>query len=116
MEGLTHQRTAYAQTLQGAVDTILSRLSSLPSVKRISVVGSYGRGGRDLFTDLDILVIMETEEGFVERLRTLYGMLTVLVDLDLLCYTPAEWESVTDRPFFKRLREEEVVLYETKSA
>lgn len=116
MEDLTRERAAYAHTLQESVGHLVSTLTSLLSVKRISAFGSYARGRRDLFTDLDILVIMETEEGFVERLRTLYGMLRVPVDLDLLCYTPAEWESVKDRPFFKRLREEEVVLYETKSA
>lgn len=115
MEDLTRQRTAYAQSLQTSVERLVSTLSALPNVERISVFGSYAGGRRDLFTDLDVLVIMETEEGFVERLRTLYAMLVLPVDLDLLCYTPAEWESVQARPFFKRLLSEEQVLYEKKS-
>ncbi|MGB4781305.1 nucleotidyltransferase domain-containing protein [Candidatus Methylomirabilis sp.] len=50
-------------------------------------MGSYARGRADLFTDLDLLVVMETNLSFIDRLRMLYPLLALPVDLDLLCYT-----------------------------
>ncbi len=75
-------------------------------------MGSYARGRADLFTDLDLLVVMETNLSFIDRLRMLYPLLALPVDLDLLCYTPEELERMQDRPFIKHLRRDEVVLYE----
>ena len=80
----------------------------------MSLFGSYARGRRDLFTDLDLLVIMETESGIVDRLRRLYGLLASPVDYDLVCYTPAEWERIQDQPFWRHARKTEVVLYERR--
>jgi hypothetical protein len=57
---------------------------------------------------------MNTDKSFLERLRMLYGLLAVPVDLDLLCYTPDEWRKMRGRPFFKRVLQEEVVLYEKR--
>ncbi|OPX19406.1 MAG: hypothetical protein BZ151_09475 [Desulfobacca sp. 4484_104] len=78
----------------------------------LSLVGSDARGRVDLFTDLDILVIMRTELPFPERLRQLYGLLALPLDLDLFCYTPEEFAALRERPFLKNLLQKEVVLYE----
>jgi len=106
------QREAYTRLLEEALQDLVSKLSQLEGVRRISLFGSYARGRRDLFTDLDVLVIMETPLSFLERLRMLYQRVSVPVDLDLLCYTPEEFVALKERPFFKRLLDEEVVLYE----
>ncbi len=111
---LSLQRTAYADLLRQSLQHIVQTLSALEEVERISLFGSYARGHADLFTDLDILVVMETDQGFVERLRTLYALLAVPVDLDLICYTPQEFQSLKERPFLRRILQEEVVLYEKK--
>jgi hypothetical protein len=34
--------------------------------------------------------------------------------MDLICYTPAEFEALKDRPFLRHVLREEVVLYEKK--
>lgn len=97
------QREEYAQRLDDALAAVVTRLSSLPEVERVILFGSYAEGRRDLFTDLDLLVVMRTEEGFLERSRRLYGLLAGLgVDLDLLAYTPEELDENRDRPFFRR--------------
>jgi len=114
-EAIIKKRAAYADLLERSLRRIVETLSKVEGVVRISIFGSYARGRADLFTDLDVLVIMETELGFVERLRILYELLAVPVDLDLLCYTPQEFRALKDTPFFSRIREEEVVLYEKKS-
>jgi len=55
---------------------------------------------------------MRTELPFPERLRQLYGLLALPLDLDLFCYTPEEFAALRERPFLKNLLQKEVVLYE----
>ena len=58
---LTESRTAYSNLLKASLDQIVTKLSALKEVERVSLFGSYARGRIDLLTDLDILVIMNTE-------------------------------------------------------
>lgn len=111
---LIRDRAAYAALLERSLRQIVTTLSSLAEVEKVSLFGSYARGRADLLTDLDILVVMKTEKGFLERLGLLYSLLAVPVDLDLVCYTPQEYQALKDRPFLKRILQEEVVLYEKK--
>jgi uncharacterized protein len=111
---LSQARTVYVGLLEQTLQEVVGKLAALPEVERFSLFGSFAKGKADLFTDLDILVVMDTDEPFSKRLRTLYGRLAVPVDMDLLCYTPQELRDMQDRPFLKRIRQEEVVLYEKK--
>ncbi len=112
---LTAKRAAYAQQLDEALPRVVEVLSQVAGVQRVSVFGSYARGRRDLFTDLDLFVVWETERPTLDRLRFLYSILDVSVDLDIVCYTPAELQARSDQPFICQLLREEVVLYERKS-
>lgn len=112
---LSAARAAYAQRLEAASRRIVAVLSQVAGIRRVGVFGSYARGRRDLFTDLDLLVVWETDRPVIDRLRFLYSMLDVPVDLDVICYTPAELEALAQQPFVRRILSEEVVLHETKS-
>ena len=79
---------------------------------RVILFGSYARGRRDLFTDLDLFVIMDSSADFVTRTAQLYQELHPSVDMDLLVYTPAEFERIRHRGFFRHILEEGEVLYE----
>lgn len=114
LETLAEKRVAYAARLEEAVREIAAKLSRLDGVHRVSLFGSYARGRADLFTDLDVLVVMDTDRSFLDRLRMLYPHLAVPVDLDLLCYTPEEFRALKERPFLRRILQDEVVLYEKK--
>jgi predicted nucleotidyltransferase len=109
---LEGERAAHRRRLEGAVARIREVLPGLPGVRRVSLFGSAARGRADLLTDLDVLVVRETEEPFVERHASLYRALALPVDLDLICYTPQEFEAMRERPFLRRILQEEVVLYE----
>ncbi|MQA91458.1 MAG: nucleotidyltransferase domain-containing protein [Gemmatimonas sp.] len=115
MTDLHDQRAAYARRLEEGLTRVVGQLRSMPGVHRISVFGSYARGRRDLTTDLDILVILETSEPVPERLARLYQQLDARVDLDLLAWTPAEYERMSERPFGRMIAAEEQVLYEAGS-
>ena len=108
---LATQRTAYVQRLDEATRRAVETLSLVAGVERVSVFGS-SRGRRDLFTDLDLLVVWRTDRPVLDRLRYLHSILDVGVDLDIVCYTPEELQKLSDHRFVRRIRGEEVVLYE----
>jgi len=114
MMNLTLKRQEYKHQIQESVQKVMQNLSKLEEVLRISLFGSFARGRVDIFTDLDILVVMKTEKGILERLNMLYPILDVTVDVDLLCYTLEEFESLRGRGFLRKVLAEEVVLYEKK--
>jgi predicted nucleotidyltransferase len=113
---LIARRTEHVRTLELAVCRLVETLAGVEGIMRVSLFGSYARGRRDLFTDLDVLVVWDTDLAPVERLKVLYRLLHLPVDLDLVCYTPAEFEAMHDRSFFRQIATEERVLLEKKPA
>ena len=82
--------------------------SRLASAERALVFGSTARGEADEWSDLDIVVVAETERTFFERFRDFAGLYEVWPRLDLLVYTPAEFERMVEEenPFLLRVLEE----------
>ena len=89
---LHERRVEYGQALDAALDKTLDHLIKMPEVEKVILFGSYAAGRRDLFADLDIIVVMETERDFVHRSAELYRQVPIDVDMDLLVYTPEEFE------------------------
>ena len=72
--------------------------------------GSVARGEADEWSDLDLIVIADTDRTFFERFRDFGGLHEVWPRLDLLVYTPAEFERMVaeENPFLLRALEEGV--------
>lgn len=75
----------------------LARIASEPlraaGVIRAVVFGSYARGVPDAWSDLDLVVVMETDLPRLERGQLLGDLYDVLpVSLDVLVFTPAEFK------------------------
>ena len=70
--------------------------------------GSVARGEADEWSDLDLIVIADTDRTFFERFRDFDGLYEVWPRLDLLVYTSAEFERMVDEenPFLLRALEE----------
>ncbi len=113
---LEQKRIAYRQALEEGLDEILGRLREMPEVVKAILFGSYAAGRRDLFTDLDLIVVMDSDQDFVQRTAGLYQKLQVGVDLDLLVYTPDEFEKMRERGFLRHALETGQVIYEKKRA
>ena len=79
---------------------------------KVILFGSYAAGRRDLFTDLDLLVVMESQQDFLTRTAQLYSELAAGVDLDLLVYTPQEFDRMRERGFLRHALKHGSVLYE----
>ena len=108
---LQEKRRIYVQGLETTLQRIREEFSRVPGVQAVWLFGSYARGRRDLLTDLDIVVVWETDLPFLERLRALRSRIETEVDLDLLCYTPEEFRRLQETPFGKRILKEGVCLY-----
>lgn len=109
------QRQHYVQTLAKELANVVDQLSRMPAVQQVILFGSYAQGRADLFTDLDLLVVMPSNLDFVSRCVWLAGQLRTGAALDLLVYTPAEMERLQDRPFIRQIMQTGKVLYEKKS-
>ncbi len=107
---VTHLRAQRVALLESELPRIVEELKRL-GAHRIVLFGSYARGRRDLFTDLDLLVVMESQEPFVQRLARVYAKLGPKVAADILVYTPEEFEHMKNRPFVRHALATGKVLY-----
>ncbi len=105
-EEIAEERRAHARALDEALERILRHLAARPEVRSVLLFGSYASGRRDLLTDLDLIVVMKSGEDFITRTGRLYqGLPRVAVDLDLLVYTPEEFERMKERSFVRNALE-----------
>jgi len=83
------------------------------AVMRAVVFGSFARGTADMASDLDLVLVEETSLPFVERGRTHAPLFGLGVGIDLLVYTPAEYERMIreGNPLIERVEEEGVVIH-----
>ncbi len=97
---LAARRAERAALLESELQRMLAELRE-QGAKLVVLFGSYAAGRRDLFTDLDLMVVMESEEPFVQRLRRVYAALQPAVAADILVYTPEEFEDMKEQPFVR---------------
>jgi predicted nucleotidyltransferase len=85
--------------------------------QRVILFGSAARGEADTDSDLDVLVIKDTLEPFVQRLEAMARLCPPGVHADILVYTPDELQRMLEdgNPFILRALEEGRVLYEAGS-
>jgi len=110
------KRAAYRQALENALARIWQRLAEIPEVQKAVLFGSSARGRRDLFTDLDLLVVMQSDLDFIQRSAELRRRLEAGVDMDLLVYTPDEFERMAQHGFLAHALETGQVMYEKNAA
>ena len=83
--------------------------------KRIIVFGSFARGDTHELSDLDLIVIKETDERFFDRIGRVRDACSRLpVDVEPLVYTPEEIANLTARgsDFLRTALAEGKVVYE----
>ncbi len=86
-------------------------------VLRAILFGSLARGEASRRSDVDLIIIQETDKRFLDRYNEILMEISQAVpgrDVDLLIYTPEELERMADRPFIARALREGKVLYESE--
>ena len=83
--------------------------------RKAVVFGSYARGEADQYSDLDVIIVAETDKTFFKRHENFSGVYDVWrKGLDMLIYTPTELSEMLaeGRAFIELALEEGVVIYE----
>jgi predicted nucleotidyltransferase len=80
-------------------------------VEKIILFGSQARGDADEYSDLDLIIIKNTDKRFIQRLSEVP---LLPVHADVFVYTPAEFKTMRDNenPFIMSALENAKVIYE----
>ena len=83
---------------------------------KVILFGSAARGEADEFSDLDFVVIKATEQPFLDRLKEAALMCKAPGAIDVLVYTPQEWQRMQEdgSPFAERVLREGRIVYEAQ--
>ena len=78
--------------------------------------GSMARGNVGEWSDLDLLIVKETSDSFLERSKEVALLCRALVGADYLVYTPDELDEMIERgnPFILKALQEGRVLYDRR--
>ena len=96
--------------VEAELERILNRLKNDTSVRKVLLFGSLARGDARDHSDIDLIVVKETQMRFLDRLDEFYD--DAREAMDILVYTPQEFEEMKERPFVKRALREGKMLYE----
>jgi predicted nucleotidyltransferase len=82
-------------------------------VKKIILFGSLAKGNIHKGSDIDLIIVKETDKRFVDRLEELYSLISPKVAMDIFVYTPEEFEKMAkEGGFISTALREGKVLYE----
>jgi uncharacterized protein len=81
--------------------------------QKILLFGSLAHGNYDEYSDIDIILIYETDKRFMDRLKELYMAWEIPKAVDILAYTPEEFETMmNENPFVQDSANSGKVIYE----
>lgn len=85
-------------------------------VEKVILFGSLARGEVGSTSDIDLLIVKDTEQGFSERTGEIYSLIQPRKAVDMFVYTPQEIEQLKKTSSFVRsVLSEGRVLYEKDS-
>jgi len=113
----TQRNTKMPRTLHKEIGEIAVRLRPLFIQNRVEqaiLFGSMGRGSATRRSDLDLMIVMNTEKRFFDRYEQFDKIHEIIDDrsVDILIYSPDELRAISHRPFIKKIFEEGVTIYE----
>ena len=109
-------RTGLAEKRKGALEKELERIIPLLinlGAKKVILFGSLSVGRVHRSSDIDLVVIRESNERFLDRLDEFYREIRPNYGVDFFIYTPEEFEEMKEEsPFLSRVLRGGRILYE----
>ena len=102
----------HKRRLEGELEVFVDRWSRDPSIKKIILFGSVARGDIRRGSDLDLIIVQETDKKFLARLEPFYR--DARIAMDILVYTPDEFAAMVEGIFLKNALRDGVVIYEAR--
>ncbi len=102
------------------IDVLKKKLGPLfqeYQVQKAILFGSLARNDGSRHSDIDIIIIKQTELRFLDRYQGILASIGKALpewDVDLLIYTPEELAQISERHFIRQALAEGKVLYESK--
>ena len=88
--------------LQGELKRWIEVLKNEYNPEKVILFGSFVNGKVRRWSDIDLVIIKETKKPFLDRIKEVILLLRPKVGMDVLVYTPKEFESLCEtRAFFK---------------
>jgi len=110
--GLAEKRK---EILQKELQRILPLLIDL-GVKKVILFGSLSVGKVHRSSDIDLLIVKESNQRFLDRLDELYRAVKPNYGIDFFVYTPEEFEEMNkNNAFVRRAIKEGRLLYEVRA-
>lgn len=83
-------------------------------VNKVIMFGSSARDSETKKSDIDLMIIMDTQKRFFDRYEQFEVINEIFRDrtVDLLIYSQDELNSISHRPFIKRILHEGLTIYE----
>ncbi|WP_008310122.1 nucleotidyltransferase domain-containing protein [Leptolyngbya sp. PCC 6406] len=94
--------TTRQQLLKAELNRYVSVLREIYDPRSIRVFGSMATGTVHEWSDIDLVIVKETNQRFLERTKEVLQLLQPKVGLDVLVYTPAEFEQLCQERAFVR--------------
>jgi len=92
----------WQQRLQTELDRYLHLLIEHVAPEKVILFGSLAGGQTRVWSDIDLVIVTDTEARFLDRSKEMLQLLQPRVGLDVLVYTPEEFERLCrERPFFR---------------
>jgi predicted nucleotidyltransferase len=108
------QNIARRELLEAELSRYLTVLVEQYRPQTVLLFGSMADEKTEEWSDLDLVIIKETDRRFLDRTKEVMQLLRPRVGVDILVYTPAEFERLIRERIFVRdeIAEKGKVLYE----
>lgn len=96
------------------IKDILGPILKKIGVQKAVVFGSYAKNTQSPKSDLDMMIVMETDERYFKRYNRLEEVYHAIkgIEIDILVYTPEELKDISHRAFIKKVLTEGQIIYE----
>lgn len=100
-----HERSASTQRrflLEQELERYVALLKEHIHPERIVLFGSLADDTIHAWSDIDLVVVQESDQRFLDRIKAVMRLLQPRVGVDILVYTPAEFARLAqERPFVR---------------
>lgn len=98
--------------LQSEVKHYISIIKEKYNPEKILLFGSLANGEVHQWSDIELVLIKDTNKPFSERMKEVLLLIKPKVDIKILVYTPEEFEQMKQRKFFNKGIISKDVIYE----
>jgi len=100
------------KTVKRFINLIIKKFN----LRKIIIFGSFARGDYHKGSDLDLIIVGEFKERFIDRIGKVIELNDSDLEIEAMVYTEEEFQKMIKerRPFIEQALEEGIVVYEKR--